>query len=274
MTDALVHPESIGRAVRLRWWFVLFACWLAWLTLLLRADAFGLSLGFSVRLLVFLTLYLSLACTFVPLPTTPLVVWAAMETLQLDKLSQLPRLVQNAVAWLLGPVPPNATLAADPVARVMLIAVFGAAATMLANLNDYYIVTALLRHRKVAAVRDTRLYRSATRWFARWAWLTVYAFALVPIPIDVVRLLAITYRYPRWRFATACLAGRFTRYFLLAWLVAKLLHDRPGEQWFVVLAATVLTVGAGLTVGIRRIMIFMRTRRRGLAAECDSCNGE
>jgi membrane protein YqaA with SNARE-associated domain len=259
--ELLIHPESVGRAVHLRWWFLFFALWLAGLTLLLRADAFGLSLDFSVRLVVFLTLYLSVACTFVPLPTTPLVAWAAMETLQLDKLSQLPRFVQNAVAWLLGPVPANATLAADPVVRVLLIAVFGAAATMLANLNDYYIVTALLRHRKIAAVRDTRLYRTATRWFSRWAWLTVYAFALIPIPIDVVRLLAITYRYPRWRFAAACLAGRFTRYFLLAWLVAKLLQDRPGEQWFVVLAITVLTVGAGLTIGVRRIMIFLKRRR-------------
>lgn len=258
---ALVYPTSAGRAVSVSAWFVFFACYLAGLSLLLKADAFGLAVDFRVRALAFLVLYLSIACTFIPLPTTPLVVWAAMQTLMLDKLSELPGFIRRIVVALLGEIPVNATLADDPTVRVLLIAVLGALATTMANLNDYYVLTAILRHRKVASIRNTRLYRSAVHWFSRSAWLTVCAFALIPIPVDVVRLLAITYQYQRWRFATACFVGRFARYFLLAWLVAKLLNDRPGEQWFVVLAVTILTIGTGLMVVLRRIIRVVRPNR-------------
>jgi len=257
----LVHPDSAGKDVSLIRWFGPMVLWVAVLFVLMRVDLLGLGageLGFRVRLIVFLLLYLSLACTFLPLPTTPVICWAATATLG---LSVLPGTAQRIVTAIMGgPLLVNVGLAADPMTRVWLIAGFGALGTLIANVNDYYLLTAILRHRKVAAVRNTRLYRAAVRWFSRAPWATVGAFSLIPVPVDVIRLLAITFRYPRWRFATASYAGRFVRYFLFAFAIAKL-DKQPAEQWFVVLGITALVVGLGLTVGLRQLIRLGRRTR-------------
>lgn len=264
----LVHPDSMGQRVRLRYWFAPFAAWLIVLFAMMHADPFSLAgseLGFRVRLMIFLTLYLSLACTFIPLPTTPLIVWAATESLGLESLEGngfLERLFRPVIKWLIriafGSSAMGVGLADNPWIRVCLISSVGAFATMLANLNDYHILTGILRARKVASVRNTRLYRAAIRWFSKSAWLTVYAFALIPIPVDVIRLLAITFRYPRWRFATACYAGRFTRYSILTFLIAIMFDNQENVQLLLVLAITVLTIGAGLTIGLPKLVRMIR----------------
>jgi membrane protein YqaA with SNARE-associated domain len=257
----LVHPDSVGKNISLIRWFVPMAIGLAMLFVLMRTDLFGLGagpLGFRVRLVMFLMLYLSLACTFIPLPTTPVICWAATATLAFGegRWGNLPGRILKAIMgiWI-----DKTPLADEAMARVLLIAALGALATTVANLNEYHILTAILRHRKVAAVRNTRLYRAAIRWF-NWApWATICAFSMLPLPVDAVRLLSITFRYPRWRFVTAGYVGRFVRYFLLAFVVAKL-DSQPAEQWFVVLGITALVVGLGLTVGLRQLIRLGRSR--------------
>ncbi len=231
----LVHPESIGRQVNLRLWFRVYVVYMAALTLLaltaaaLRSGEPG-DPAYSAWLLSCLVFYLSLACTFLPIPTTPVVALAAIPYLGLADLT-----------WV----------------RALLIAGFGSVGTMMANLNEYHLWTFLLRYHKAASIRSTRLYTAAIRWFARTPWFTLVAFTFIPIPVDVVRLLAIAFQFPRWRFATACFAGRFTRYALLCWAVGEL-SEIPGAQWWVVLGITVLTVGGGLAIGLPRLVRLVR----------------
>ena len=144
--ELVVHPGSAGKDVHLARWFVPVAIGLAMLFVLMRIDLPGLGageLGFRVRLMLFLVLYLSLACTFFPLPTTPVVCWMATATLG---LASLPNLARRIVTVILGgPLLVNVGLADDPMTRVWLIAGFGALGTTLANMNDYYLLTAILR---------------------------------------------------------------------------------------------------------------------------------
>jgi len=150
----------------------------------------------AVKLLV-LTLYASIACTFLPMPTGWIIAGVATR--------------QAAVA---------AGLAGDPQVQALLtaliIAVCGGIGSTVANLNDYHLFTWMLRRRRIAAVRDTRTYRSAARWFARQPTFLLVLFNIIPIPVDFVRILAISYRYPRWPFAIANFVGRFIRYFIIA----------------------------------------------------------
>jgi len=179
----------------------------------------------AAKLLAF-GIYISLCCTFLPLPANWMVAAVAMR--------------QTAVAPSLW-------------ATTALVAAVGALASTLANLNDYHLFTWMLRHRWIGKVRDTRMYRLSARWFARSPFFILVVFNVVPIPVDVIRMLATTYRYPRLPFAGANFAGRLLRYGTIAWVTYWL----GGEGKWAVLAllglAVVLAAGKVLPAAIRRI---------------------
>jgi len=139
--------------------------------------------------LVALAMYLSLCCTFLPLPTGWIVAAAATR--------------EAAVAGGLWPT-------------VALVAAAGAVGSTIANLNDYHLFTWLLRHHRIGKVRLTRAHATAARWFAASPMLLLLIVNIVPIPIDVVRPLAATCRYGRVPFAAANFTGRFVRYGVIA----------------------------------------------------------
>jgi membrane protein YqaA with SNARE-associated domain len=145
-------------------------------------------------------LYMALACTFFPLNTLWIVLWLA---------TQFP-------AW--------------------LVAVVGAVGTTVANLNDYYLLSYLFEFDRVKRLRARRGYRRALAWFDRAPLLTLTIFSFLPIPVDVVRLLAISRRYSRLRFSAASFLGRLPRYYLLArgwqWLALS-------NWWLLVVVAAV-----------------------------------
>ena len=193
-----------ARALSWRLWvagsaaFLLGTAAVAWMA---RAAA-----GFDgVETLTQLLLYTSVACTFCPLPTAWIVLWAARSV--------------------------------DPLA-VALVAALG---TCVANLHDYYIVSALCRIGRVQKVRQSRFHDDALRWFHRAPFWTLTAASLLPLPIDFVRMLAISAGYPRRWYVLATFAGRFPRYLLLAYLSWQL--QLSNQAIALVLA---LTVVAGL----------------------------
>jgi membrane protein YqaA with SNARE-associated domain len=188
--------------------------WIAICAAFLAADAALLwSSGGSghprVEVLSALLLYMSLACTFLPLPTAWIVLWAAREA---------------------GPVP------------VALVATLG---TCVANLHDYYIVSGLCRLGRVQRVRQTRSYARAVGWFRRAPFLALTVASFVPISVDAVRLLAISAGYPRGAYVLATFAGRFPRYLLLAVLGHELqLSNRAIVAVLAVMALLGLSKGA------------------------------
>ena len=188
-------------------WFALYAVMLAaagaWLAVLLTGQT-GASLDSwarfkgslpemsqAVKLLTF-GIYVSLGCTFLPLPVNWLVAAVATRTVAV-----------GTGLW----------------DTVLLVGAIGAAASTLANLNDYHLFTWMLRSRRIASVRHTRIYRIAARWFDKSPFFLVVVFNILPIPVDVVRMLAATHRYPRAAFAAANFVGRLIRYGAIAYLV-------------------------------------------------------
>jgi membrane protein YqaA with SNARE-associated domain len=130
--------------------------------------------------------YMSMACTFLPLPTTGLILWVA------------------------------STRPGMPGMDPWLVAAVGAVGTMIANLNDYHIISGMLRFRRVQRIRQNAFVHDAIKLFARAPFVTLMLFAFFPVPVDVVRLLAIEHGYSRVRFSLAYFLGRFPRYLLLA----------------------------------------------------------
>ena len=178
---------------QMRLWFAGLLLWLALLTASARL-AFGwyeagATWAGGVWILALMCFYLTLCNALLPLPTGWIVMLAAT----------------NQVADY-----------AEPWSRVLLVAVLGGLATTMANLNEYHI----LSHPRGARFRD-RLRRStpyqwAIRWFRMAPFQTLLLVAFIPIPVDVVRWLAILQRYCRVRFAAAYFVGRSVRYMLFA----------------------------------------------------------
>ena len=170
----------------------------------------------AIKLLAF-AVYISLCCTFLPLPANAIV--AAMATRQ-------------------------AAVGGDLWSTVLLVASVGAIASTIANLNDYHLFTLVLRHRSMGKIRDTRFYTKAARWFKKSPFFIVALFNLLPIPIDVIRMLATTYRYPRIPFAGANLVGRFLRYGIMAFLIYR--FDMGPAAAVVLLGVAIVLAGARL----------------------------
>jgi len=207
-----------GPRVNFRAWFYPFVVGFAALVLLAKQPAgrYG-----SLPALSLLLAYMSLACTFWPWPTA----WLVM----------------------LSAVPDG--LGLDP----LLVATVCAVGTCVANLHDYYLVTFLYRYRPVRRIRRTRLYEKAALWFDRAPFATLTAASFLPMPIDAVRLLAISQGYPRWRFVAASAAGRWPRYLLLAVFAERF---NLGWQW--ILAILGATVVLGLWRGVPRLTQAVR----------------
>lgn len=229
--DNAAPPASSPRPINLRAWFLIFVVWMAGLTL---AAQWGLSAssgdsraGLAVWLLSLYAFYLSLCCAFVPAPTTWIVLLVA----------------SDFIAQQLG-------VQDDRLARVVVVATVGSFATGMANLNEYHLITFLLQYRGIARVRETRFYRTAADWFEVNPFLVLVAISLIPIPIDVVRWLAITDRYPRGKYFLAYFIGRWVRYAI--WAVTAMALALKTWHILAIQAALVLAAFARIIPGIVR----------------------
>jgi membrane protein YqaA with SNARE-associated domain len=130
--------------------------------------------------------YMCLACQFFPIPTLPPIAFTAK------------------------------------VFHPVVVAAVGAFGTSIANLNDYVILGWLFRHHRVKKIRDISAYRRLLTFFDRYAFLTLSGASFLPIPVDVVRLLAISRAYSFPKYVAAAFVGRFPRYLLIAYLGKEL----------------------------------------------------
>jgi membrane protein YqaA with SNARE-associated domain len=154
--------------------------------------------------------YMCLACQFFPIPTLPPIAFTAK---------------------LFHPV---------------LVAATGAVGTCVANLNDYVILGWMFRHHKVRKIRDISTYKRLLTFFDRYAFLTLSVAAFLPIPLDVIRLLAISRAYSFPKYVGAAFVGRFPRYLLIAYLGKEL----PPKYILLIFVATLIPAGAKLVSDI------------------------
>jgi len=137
--------------------------------------------------LLFYFSYMTIACTFLPLPTPEI----AMDYGQMF----------------------------DPI----LTAILGAIGFCISALIDYSLVAFVFRYEKISRIKTTRTYRYIERFFNKYAFVTLVIAAFTPIPVDPVKLVACASRYNRIKYVLACFAGRAPRYYLLGKLQRDLL---------------------------------------------------
>jgi membrane protein YqaA with SNARE-associated domain len=193
----IVPPAGRDDGLNLRLWFIGFIVWMVGLTVASQlgfaAYEAGSRPGMAVWLTALYMFYMSLCCTFFPAPTT----WIVM------------LIASNYVATEVG-------IEHHAVERMLAVGSVGAFCTAMANLNEYHLFTFMLRYGGLARIRRTRFYVVAARWFGIRPFWTIVLFSFIPIPVDVLRWLAITYRYPRLPYFVAYFLGRWVRYAGLA----------------------------------------------------------
>ena len=111
--------------------------------------------------LLFYFAYMTVACTFLPLPTPQL----AMDFGQRY----------------------------DPV----LAAVLGGIGFCISALIDYSLVTLVFRYEKIDRIRSTRTYHWAAKFFGKAPFAILLVAAFTPIPVDPVKLVACAAGYNR-----------------------------------------------------------------------------
>jgi len=211
--------------LRLWDWFLPFFAMLA----VLAAVYLLSGKGSTTAHLVFLFGYLSIACTFLPLPSAWLVILAAAP--------------EAGGGFGLPP---------------LLVATVGAIGTAIGNMHDYYLLTFLYKYEGVDRVRRTRWYGRVADWYNRAPFGTLAAGSFLPIPIDFVRLLAISEGYSRLRFVLGSLVGRWPRYFLFALMAREF-----NLTWQWVLGIAGATVALGMWRGLPPLVRKLQDRRRG-----------
>ena len=134
--------------------------------------------------------YMTVACTFLPLPT--------------------PQIAMDYGARF-GP---------------LLAAIVGGIGSSISVTIDYALVTVIFRYEKVARIKTTRTYLYVERIFGKAAFICLIIGSLTPIPFEPIKLLACVTRYNRFKYLLAVFIGRTSRYFLLGMLQKELLISR------------------------------------------------
>ncbi len=78
----------------------------------------------------------------------------------------------------------------------------------------------LLGYSGRGVVANRRFYDTAVQWLEKWGVLTVFVFALTPLPFDVLGIAAGLLRFPFWKFFVACWLGKTILYIGMAFVGA------------------------------------------------------
>lgn len=171
-------------------------------------------------------------------------------------------MIYLSVATTFFPVPTNAMIAAaaamgsGSMLLAMGICLLGATASTIANLTDFHIYVWLLRSRKIAKIRNTRLYHWAAKWFAKRPFWIMTIVNILPMPADVpLRILCAVYGYSRILFAASNFIGRLLRYLVI---VLVILMMPPRYRWM----APLVLLGLAVVVGTIKLIPAMCRRLR------------
>jgi len=187
-------PSAKHDRLNMRLWFATFCVYLAAVTAasLLALQWYGRTgcdAGRAIGLFGMFVFCFSIACTFVPIPTSWFVLLLAS---------------------------PVGGIALEPLPRVLIVAALGAFATAVSHVNEYHVICYLLRLGRAHRLKETRVYKWAEELFELSPFLLQLTFNVVPFPADPARWMAIIYGYPLGKFFLAHWIGRFIRYTLLA----------------------------------------------------------
>ncbi|MBD3184916.1 hypothetical protein GF312_21720 [Candidatus Poribacteria bacterium] len=91
---------------------------------------------------------------------------------------------------------------------------------------DYMLVILAFRYDRIAKVKTTKIYRYLENLFRKSAFITLFIGSFTPIPFEPIKLMACAIGYNITKYLLSIFLGRTTRYYLLGLLQKQLLIPR------------------------------------------------
>jgi len=88
--------------------------------------------------------------------------------------------------------------------------------TILGCYLDYMVLTPVLNSRLLKRPLNSKFYKKSEEYFRKLPYLTLFIFALTPLPFYPVRILSVASGYPVNRYVSSVTLGRIPRYSILA----------------------------------------------------------
>ena len=136
-----------------------------------------------------------------------------------------------------------ATMIIAKVAPPWEIALLGSAAAGVAACFDYFFVRRVFRIGALDRLRSHRLFSRAERYAKVAPFLTILAFAALPLPFAIPRVMMPLIGYPFPKYVAATGIGRLPRIYVLA--AFSTLFDIPNWILGAVLIGAVVLAGLG-----------------------------
>jgi len=109
-----------------------------------------------------------------------------------------------------------ATLLAAKHASPWSIALAAASAAAIAAAVDHVLVRRAFSLKKLAEIREHKLFKRAEGWVKVAPFLTTTSFAALPLPFLIVRVLLPLSGYSLGKYVSAVAFGRFLRIYVIA----------------------------------------------------------
>jgi len=135
-------------------------------------------------------LVMSVSCNLVPIPTYPFILYVS----------------HDYAVW--------------------LIVLVGTIGSTISAIIEYYFIDFLMRFDRFARLKETEGYHKYIKYFDRFSFRSIMLASVLPLPLDVIRIMAIMRRYAKWKYLTATFIGRIPRIFIFALLGSQLAYTK------------------------------------------------
>jgi uncharacterized membrane protein YdjX (TVP38/TMEM64 family) len=150
-------------------------------------------------------------------------------------------------------------LVVSPATNWAVIALASSVGSALGEFTGYAVGYA---GRVIISKQRSVWYQRAEVWMRRHGSLTVFIFALTPLPFDIVGLVAGALRFPFWKYLLATLAGRLPKTFVgcyltyIGWSEMEALQLWLGGiawwGWLLVAVGITLIIAGGVLIWLGR----------------------
>ncbi len=131
---------------------------------------------------------------------------------------------------------------------IVLVGTIGAT---ISALFEYNVVDFIMKFDRIARLTESRRYQKFAGYFDRFSFTSIMVASSIPLPIDFIRIMAITRRYPKIKFLLATMLGRIPRLTLIAFLGIQLAHPR-------IIAGIIIGITLAIELTRRLIKLYQR----------------
>lgn len=137
----------------------------------------------------------------------------------------------------------------------MIVAV-GTVGVVISAMFEYNVVDLIMRFDRFARLTESRRYQKYARYFDRFSFASIMVASSLPLPLDFIRILAITQRYPQVKYLLATAIGRIPRLTAVAFLGYQLAHPK-------MVGISLLGITLGIVIVRRFVKYFQRVPAAG-----------